>query len=338
MVSMVISMLVVLAAMSLGQFFMATQRQSTGTGSATANAVMAVQAFKYEAAQAGLGFSIGGVIPCTNLNLSIGNNVILDGAAFLPIGVSTTGVASTVTLAYGTALEAGTAGYTRNDQTSADTSMELISYTPATAGQAAMIAPPVGVSAPCTVRTVTGVTPSSGAVGYQLQFDPAGTNNKVNFSAVTDYADTSQVFLLGELRQTVFSLNANNDLVMARPWDPGAPSVVLAHGIVAFLVQYGDTDGVTQTIQGWQDPTGTWTTPTALQISRVHALRVGVIARSAQKQKPAADGSCEATTEAPTVLGHAVPVLSLTADWQCYKYRSLDAVVPLRNMVLGGSA
>jgi hypothetical protein len=121
---------------------------------------------------------------------------------------------------------------------------------------------------------------------------------------------------------------------MSRPLDAGAPSVVLAHDIVAFMVQYGATDGVTQSLQPWQPPTGTWAPPSALQISRVHALQVGLVARSSQKQKPAADGSCDATTDQPVLLGQP---LALTGDWQCYRYRTVHAVVPLRNMLLGSA-
>jgi type IV pilus assembly protein PilW len=260
---------------------------------------------------------------------------VSDGAGFLPITASTTGVASTLTLAYGTALEAATAGYTRNDQVSTDTAMELVSYLPAAAGQAVMIAPPVGVSAPCTVRTVTEVVAPVGATGYQLKFDAAGSHNQVDFTDVTDYADTSQIFLLGQLRRTVFTLTAANDLVMSRPFEAGSPSVAIAHDIVAFLVQYGVTDGVTQTLQAWEPPAGDWAAPTALQVSRVHALRVGVVARSAQRQKPKADGTCDATTDAPELMGQT---LALAGDWQCYKYRSLSAIVPMRNMVLGSSS
>jgi type IV pilus assembly protein PilW len=337
MVSMVISLLVVLAATATGVFFMSAQRQATGVGSATANAISAIQAVKYEAAQAGLGFSLGGYMPCTTLNLAIDTNVISDGAAFAPISVATSGVRSTVTLAYGTALEGATPVLTRNDQTSEDTDFELSTYLPVVVANtpAVMIAPPVGVTAPCTVRTVTDMTAPVGTTGYVLKFGNTGVHNKVmEFTTKVDYADSSQVFLLEKLRRTVFTLNDNNDLVMTRPFDPASPSAALAHNIVAFLVQYGATDGVNPTLQPWQDPTGTWAAPSALQISRVHALRIGVVARASQRQKPAADGSCDATTEQPTLMGQT---LALTGDWQCFKYRSFTSVVPLRNMVLGSS-
>jgi type IV pilus assembly protein PilW len=334
MVGMLISLIVVLAAMSIAQFFMQTQRQSTGVGSATANGLSALQAVKYEASQAGLGFSIGGYMPCTQLNYSIGNKIIYDNTSFSPITVSTANAKSTVTFTYGTALEAATANYTRSDQTSADTSMELTAYTDAQAGQAVMIAPPVGVTAPCTVRTVTAVAAPSGPIGYQLQFASAGTNNQKSFSTTTRYADNSQVFLLGLLRQTIFTVNGT-DLVMQRPFDAGSPSAVLAHDVVAFLVQYGNTDGVTQSLQGWQDPSGTWAAPSSLQISRGHALQVGVLVRSPQKQKTKADGSCDASVDMPVLMGQSIALTD--ADWRCYKYRAISSIVPLRNMVLGSS-
>jgi len=333
MVGVVVSLLVVLAAASMAHFFMQQQRESTGVGSATANALSALEAMKYEAQQTGLGLSVGGNMPCTTLNFSRGSTVLSDADAFAPVGIATSasGTSSTVTFVYGTLLEAATPVFTRNDQTSTDTAMELVSYPPVSVGQSVLIAPPVGVVAPCTVRSVTAVTPPAGPTGYELGFEATGVHNQADFTDVVSYADNSQVFPIGQLRETVFSLQGT-DLVMSRPFDAGAPSVVLAHDIVAFAAQYGNTDGVTQTLQGWQDASGTWATPTTQQISQVHAVRVGLVARATQRQKPGPDGTCNATSEQPTILGHS---LGLTGDWQCYRYRSLSAVVPLRNMAAG---
>lgn len=344
MVSMVIGLLVVLAGLSMAQFFVASQRQSAGVGTAQANGLSALDAIKYEAAQAGLGLSIGGMMPCTSLNLSLDSDVLSDGAPFVPLSFAANGVKGKLTLSYGTALEGATPGFTRSDQSSLDTSMELVSYLPASAGQAVMIAPPLGVSAPCTIRTITEVSAPSGAFGYVLKFGNSGLHNKASFSAVTDYADSSQLFLLGQLRQTVFSLNNNEELVMSRPLESGSPSVVLARGVVGFTAQFGVTDGVTQTLQSWEPATGAWATPSEQQISRIHALRIGVTVRSEQKQKSNSAGICDATTEQPVLFEDGLEsttsnrvTMALTGDWKCYKYRSLSAVVPLRNMVLGSA-
>lgn len=78
---------------------------------------------------------------------------------------------------------------------------------------------------------------------------------------------------------------------------------------------------------------------------RIAALRVAVVARSRQPDKPAVDGSCTTTTARPVVFGAtapagvaAVPVtvnVAVTGDpisWQCYRYRVFESIVPLRNL------
>lgn len=336
MVSMVISLLVSLAALSAAQQFMSSQRQGVGVGSATANASSALAALKFEAAQAGLGFYARGLMPCTNLNLSVNEDTVSDGGAYLPFSVqSTSATNTTLTLSYGSLLEAAVPVVLKTASSSAAAQVELKSYLPVAAGQTVMIAPPVGVPGTCTVRTASQVVPASSATGtgMTLLFDGGGRHNDTAFSATTEYDIGSQVFLLGALQQVRFAVR-NGDLVMERPLDSAA-SVVLAKNVVGFAVQYGTTDAGSTTLQGWQYPEGAWETLDAVEASRVKALRIGLVTRADQREKPAADGSCVATSEQPVLLDRA---LALTGDWQCFKYRSQSVVVPLRNMMLGFAA
>jgi type IV pilus assembly protein PilW len=69
--------------------------------------------------------------------------------------------------------------------------------------------------------------------------------------------------------------------------------------------------------------------------TRVAAVRIAVVARSRNPDKPnAATGLCTATTALPTIFGAAAPTVSVAGDavpWQCYRYRVFETIVPIRN-------
>ena len=65
----------------------------------------------------------------------------------------------------------------------------------------------------------------------------------------------------------------------------------------------------------------------------VRAIRMGVVTRSPQREKPNAGGDCEASLDKPQLFG--VEVEPDVADWQCWRYRVSTVVVPMRNLVLG---
>jgi type IV pilus assembly protein PilW len=73
-------------------------------------------------------------------------------------------------------------------------------------------------------------------------------------------------------------------------------------------------------------------------------VRVAVVARSAQPEKPAAGlgAPCDTTTVAPTWSGNTgiarsfdLSTIPLPAGvtWQCYRYRVFETTVPLRNWI-----
>jgi type IV pilus assembly protein PilW len=78
---------------------------------------------------------------------------------------------------------------------------------------------------------------------------------------------------------------------------------------------------------------------------RIAAVRVAVVARSRNPDKPGPDGICRATPVQPIVFATAEPagvaavpisvnvaVAADTVDWKCYRYRSFETVVPVRNL------
>ena len=77
---------------------------------------------------------------------------------------------------------------------------------------------------------------------------------------------------------------------------------------------------------------------------RVAAVRIAVVARSKNAEKPNSAGQCSATTVRPTVFAGVAPVgvaaapvqvnVAVPGDsvsWQCYRYRVFETIVQIRN-------
>lgn len=119
--------------------------------------------------------------------------------------------------------------------------------------------------------------------------------------------------------------------------------------IVDLQAQYGisgtaNSNVVTQ----WVDATGAWAAPSIADRNRIKAIRVAVVARNNLLEKevvstacssitdPAPTGVCawDATSAAPAVASPAPTVdLSGTADWDRYRYRVYETIIPLRNVI-----
>ena len=194
-----------------------------------------------------------------------------------------------------------------------------------------MLVPLGDAGLPCTVKTADRVDPPQPGRGSVLHFDAVGLHNQVLFAPVV-YSSSSAVSLLGTLYWSRFAVDASGNLVMSRPI--ANTSATLARHVVGFQVQYGVSDGISPTLNSWQYGEGAWTTLNSGLLSRVRALRIGLVLRSEQPEKPDALGNCSATVTEPVLLDRA---LTLSGNWKCYRYRTSTAVIPLRNILMGSS-
>lgn len=329
MVGMVVALLVGLAAVGSATMFMAAQRQGMGTGGSLINASTALGALRDDVSVAGLGFFGDSRYLCNRLNLSLGNAVVQDGAAFTPLRLTRDGVNDRVDVVYGTQVASGANVLLNTASTGADA--ELRSFLPVTVGQAVLLAPAVPGD-PCVVRTVTTVTDSTVDDPQRLAFAASGEHNQAVFTTPAAYADRGRVALLGQLRWARYRLEGT-DLRLERPL-AGDP-VVLVRNVMAFRAQYGITNAAAGStgLETWQSATGGFATLDATTLPRVRAVRIGLVTRSPQAEKPNAAGACEATAALPALFGEAVT--ADLADWRCYRYRTSIVVVPLRNLVMG---
>jgi type IV pilus assembly protein PilW len=154
-----------------------------------------------------------------------------------------------------------------------------------------------------------------------------------------------------------YSVNASFDLVQSssqldstNPASPvwgSATANPLASNIVNLQAQYGVSDPANPGAGlCWTDATGTtacpattptpgadWSAPPAIDIKRIQAIRVAVVARNAEKAS-----SCTATT-APVsyaTLAAKSPVGIDNWGWGgCYRYKVYQTIIPIRNVIWG---
>lgn len=142
------------------------------------------------------------------------------------------------------------------------------------------------------------------------------------------------------------SVNAQAQLVSNSIPDPApayatavpaavAVNTVISDGIVLLKAQYGadaNGDGVINANE--------WTQVQPANPLSVLAVRLAIVTRSAQPEKPSvAGGTCATTTVYPTWIASATIPLDLSGnaglaagdDWKCYRYKAFETTVALRN-------
>lgn len=331
MVGLVVALIVGLAATSSAVMFGASQRQGIGVGGIAVNINTAIAALKNDAASAGLGFFGDARFLCSRLNLSIGTTTHIDGTAFAPVSITRTGTQDQIDVMQSARVESGANVLLDTASTGADA--ELKSFVPAVVGDAVLLSPESPAD-PCTVRSVTAVTPSTDDDPQKLTFGAGGLHNDGSFTTVPTYSDSGGgVTLLGALRWQRYRL-VGTDLVLERPLD--GTSAVLARNVIGMRAQYGVSPTLltTKTLDTWVDATGTFAALGVANIPRVRAVRIGVVVRSPQREKPDGGGVCHASTALPDIFSTGDVTPDVT-DWQCYRYRRVVVVVPMRNLVLG---
>lgn len=349
MVGLVVSMLVALAAASSAMMFGVTQRQGMGIGGNGINAASMLAALKNDAAQAGLGFFGDSRYLCDRLSLNRGSTVISNGDTFTPVLITRAGD-DTVDVVYGDRIESGATVLLAAGSDGSEA--ELQSLLPVSVGEAVLLAPATP-GTPCLVRSVTAVTASTPVTPQALRFDAGGTYNPPAGSstgpvlitgpklkpkamptptATPTFAGRDHVTVIGSLQWNRYRREGNT-LVLDRPLT--GDSVVLAHDVIAFRAQYGVADAAagSTTLAQWVDASGAFAALDATTLPRVRAIRMGLVTRSPQPDKPTSKRGCETSTAKPQLFG--VEVTPDVADWPCWRYRVATVVVPLRNLVQG---
>jgi len=151
---------------------------------------------------------------------------------------------------------------------------------------------------------------------------------------------------LGAWTVAVFRVNPNYD-----PTDPANSQAYLERNatpsvadIVNIQAQYGiSASPGSNLVTQWVDASGAWAAPSVANRNRIKALHVAVVARNGLQEKDPVTVAC--TTNKGTANNgpcawddtnvDAAPKIDLSNDpnWQQYRYRVFETIIPLRNVI-----
>lgn len=116
---------------------------------------------------------------------------------------------------------------------------------------------------------------------------------------------------------------------------PAGSNGAIAPEIFDMQVQYGValTAG-SKAVTNWVDATGTWKEPSKDDWKKIKAVRIALVARSAQYERPEQGQPCATTASTANWSTWAqFNAANYPADWKCYRYKTFETVVPLRNVI-----
>lgn len=224
-------------------------------------------------------------------------------------------------------------------------------------GDVIVVAPELAGSSRCSLAQVSQVV-APAAPGQNQLLIAAGGNNRFN-SGSLGVAFTNlqaRLFNLGPASQLSFhTWSVDRGFLQLRASNLAgatAAAVAVTDNIVSFKAQYGldrrsgglFTPELGMQVTTWSgtmlDADGDGVAGSAGDYQRIAAVRIAVVARSRAPERPNASGVCTATPALPTVFANdtvfgnvsvTVAVPGDTVDWRCYRYRSFETIMPIRN-------
>jgi len=170
---------------------------------------------------------------------------------------------------------------------------------------------------------------ASGFTNAQLDADTTTVlvdPTTIDFSKV---AVGDRLACMGRIRQITFDIN-NNQL---RKNGQG-----VLDEVVSLQAQYGVSNtGNSEIVSAWANATGAWVAPSVTDRNRIKAVRIAIIARNNLLKKNVVSQECTGAAAGPArvcVWGadSGLPA-ALGANWDRYRYRVYELVVPIKNML-----
>lgn len=141
----------------------------------------------------------------------------------------------------------------------------------------------------------------------------------------------------GPIFRKIYSVNtATHDLERSdNSQNPAVVNELVMSDVVDLQAQYGVAPANTQTINSWVSAADAgWDKPTPADWARIKAIRVALVTRASQYERPAAGEKCKATTALKSSWG-TIKTDTYPSDWGCYRYQVYETVIPLRNVIWG---
>jgi type IV pilus assembly protein PilW len=190
------------------------------------------------------------------------------------------------------------------------------------AGDVVLVTKEVKSSTACVATKLTAATTNA-----SLEATP----NEINVISTTGMAQGDRLACLGQVRQITFDV-AGNQLQRN--------NIPVISDIVSLQAQYGVSASInSEIVAEWRDATGgTWAAPTVANRNRIKAIRLAIVARNSLLERDVVSQACTGTATGPArVCAWGADVnlagTDVGADWNRYRYRVYEVVVPLRNIL-----
>lgn len=334
------------------------KRSTTGAGTAQVNGAIALYTMERDVRMAGFGINHSGALGCScagagcspiqyyyngSYSSPPGAGGTLPPLTLAPVVItSTAGTPDSITLLYGNDAEG--AMPTKLAQSMPNASAEF--KVDGTAGFEIDNMVLVTNGATCMLTQVTQV--QAAASHLQHQSGTSDWNPPGGGSLLPAFAQGSNLFNLGNPTWRTYSIATAANAYKLQVLDvmsaiqTGATPQQIVDDVVDLQAEYGrdaNNDGSVGETE-WSSVTPA----NSLEWQQLFAIRIGVLTRSGNYERPDPPGSaCAATTTTPTWSGSIDPVAGTVKPGSaftvpgglpsCYKYRVFETVIPLRNMI-----
>ncbi len=337
MVGMAIALISTLIVMQVFATFEGQKRTTTGGADAQTNGAIALFTIERDLRMAGYGFNSANALGC-KVNRAF-NGASLTPLTLDPVLISNAASGDVITITASNKTGWSIPATITTDHPPTATNFFLNSTLGMTSGDLVIAFEP---NKDCTLLEITDIPSGTTQIHHQSTSPWNPPDGQNIFPQPDGYRSGASLINLGTIENRAYKLDANLNLVFAE-YDSltnASTDQPIAPDIVNLQAQYGfDTRAGAQAdarIDAWGDELidadGSGIIGDNGDITRIFAVRFAVLARNGIKEKPLPDGSCNITVAAPSWSGGTFS-MSHVADWQCYRYKIFETVVPLRNMI-----
>lgn len=355
MVGMTVGLLSMLVIMQTFTLYENQKRTTTAGSDAQGNGLMALVNLEQQIRAAGAGFANSSAFTCATTYAWNDTSGPL-AVAFSPVKITDGGATGSDTITIQTAsnfLGSIPASITVT-MPSSSSELNVSRTTGFTTNDLVLVS---NGSGNCTLMQITQVQPAA----LKLQHNPGGSpsyNPSTSYQSSNGwpaYATGDTILDIGQMSNSTFSINIKNNLQDQVSLLSAAASIPstqeLVTDIVSVQAQYGVAPATpvgSQNVTAWVDAAGPWAAPSSADIKRIKAVRVILVARSAKKEATIVTQTCtnisgivnngpcsvdSVAAPAPKIDLSYYPNGSANPDWQKYRYRVYQTIIPLRNVI-----
>ncbi len=357
MVALVIGLIAALVIQQVMAMFEGQKRTSTGGADAQVNGAVALFSFEREIRQSGYGlFGGSGPLCPLGINISYGDSIVADGTFFRPVTILDGGVGpdavefmrSDAELAAVPNLVVAAMAGPSGEISVASAGGLRVNQTFLVAGKDA--------GKVCSIMQMSEDPELDGANfklyhsnttegGATFPFNRPDPANPPDFTTKPIYDIGDMVVNMGGFVRRRYQVNCNrltevDPTLTPGPYDCANTTPIVDH-IVDVQAQYGIAPAGSLQITQWCNATavsacGDWSNPGPNDVARIRAVRIAVVARSVQFERDQVSPASLALWDAGDP-GDAAPVRALTDDERRFRYKVFSTIVPIRNVIWGGS-